>query len=51
MEIKNWKMTYEGHKDLPCQVPCSMYSVLLEHGIIEDPLCRAERSAVHPAVG
>ena len=37
MFINNWKMTYEGHKDLECTVPCSMYSVLLQHGLIDDP--------------
>ncbi len=37
MEIKNWTMTYEEYSGLACEVPCSMYSVLLNHGIIEDP--------------
>lgn len=37
MLIQNWKMTYMEHKDLPCTVPCSLYSVLLEHKIIDDP--------------
>ena len=37
MELKSWIMTYEGMGTLPCTAPCSMYSVLLEHGKIEDP--------------
>ena len=37
MQIKKWNMIYEEYKDLACTAPCSMYSVLLEHGIIEDP--------------
>lgn len=37
MYLTDWKMTYEEHKNLPCQAPCSMYSVLLDHKIIEDP--------------
>ena len=37
MIIENWKMSYEEHKGLACKAPCSMYSVLLENGIIEDP--------------
>lgn len=39
MQIKNWAMSYEDHKALSCQVPCSMYSVLMEQSIIEDPYC------------
>ena len=37
MYLTDWKMTFDGHKDLPCKAPCSMYSVLYEQGIIEDP--------------
>lgn len=37
MKIKKWFMSYGQHERLSCEVPCSMYSVLLEHGIIEDP--------------
>ena len=37
MFLENWKMTYEGHENLSCNAPCSMYSVLFEHGIIDDP--------------
>ena len=37
MLLKNWKMTYAEHTALPCEAPCSMYSVLLENRLIEDP--------------
>ena len=37
MELKNWIMTYEGYPELACEVPCSLYSTLLEYDLIEDP--------------
>lgn len=37
MVLNNWKMTCGEYKDLECLAPCSMYSVLLEHKLIEDP--------------
>ena len=37
LNIENWKMTYKEHQSLSCKIPCSMYSVLFEHGIIKDP--------------
>ncbi|MBQ8392991.1 MAG: glycoside hydrolase family 2 protein [Clostridia bacterium] len=37
MFIDNWKMNYKEHYGLECKAPCSMYSVLLQHGLIEDP--------------
>ena len=37
MVLNNWKMNYEGYSALECTAPCSMYSVLLQHGLIEDP--------------
>ena len=37
MLINNWKMNYGEYKGLECNAPCSMYSVLLQHGLIEDP--------------
>ncbi len=37
MKLTNWKMTYGEHKNLACTAPCSMYSVLLDHKIIDDP--------------
>ena len=36
MFIDNWKMFYEG-KELMCKAPCSMYSVLLDYNLIENP--------------
>lgn len=37
MLINNWKMNYGEYSGLECAAPCSMYSVLLQHGLIEDP--------------
>ena len=37
MVINNWKMTYGEYGALDCVAPCSMYSVLLEKGLIKDP--------------
>lgn len=37
MELKNWIMTYEGYPELSCEVPCSLYSTLLDYKLIEDP--------------
>lgn len=37
MVINSWKMTYGECKDIECTAPCSMYSVLLENGLIKDP--------------
>lgn len=37
MLLNNWKMNYRDYKNLACTVPCSMYSVLLEHELIPDP--------------
>ena len=37
MYLTDWKMSYGEYKNLVCSVPCSMYSVLLEKGIIDDP--------------
>ena len=37
MFLTDWKMTYAEHKALPCIAPCSMYSVLLQHGLMDDP--------------
>ena len=37
MIIENWKMNYGEYKQLECKAPCSMYGVLLQHGLIEDP--------------
>ena len=37
MNIQNWHMFYEDCEALACQAPCTLYSVLLEHGKIPDP--------------
>lgn len=37
MKITNWKMNYGAYIGLACEAPCSMYSVLLKHGLIDDP--------------
>ena len=37
MVLNNWKMTCGEYENLECSAPCSMYSVLLEHKLIEDP--------------
>ena len=37
MIIKNWKMDFEEYFGLDCTAPCDMYSVLYEHGYIDDP--------------
>ena len=37
MILNEWRMFYGAHKELACKAPCSMYSVLLDHGLIDDP--------------
>lgn len=37
MIIKNWEMTYDTYSKIACKSPCSMYSVLLENNLIDDP--------------
>ena len=37
MQITDWKLKYGEYEELSCSAPCSMYSVLLDHGLIEDP--------------
>ena len=37
MVLGNWKMDYDKWQGLECTAPCSMYSVLLEKGLIKDP--------------
>ena len=37
MIIKDWKMSFRDYKDLECKAPASLYSVLLEKGLIPDP--------------
>lgn len=37
MKIQNWTFYFDGYEPLSCQAPCTMYSVLLDHGKIPDP--------------
>lgn len=37
MVINNWKMDFGKYSGLDCTAPCDMYSVLLQHGYIDDP--------------
>lgn len=37
MQIKQWKLNFKEHRGLECSVPCSVYSTLLEHGLMDDP--------------
>ncbi len=37
MKIQNWTFHYPGFEPLACQAPCTMYSVLYDHGKIPDP--------------
>ena len=37
MNIQNWTLFYDGCEPLPCQAPCTMYSVLYDHKKIPDP--------------
>ena len=50
MYLTNWKMSYDKHRDLSCKAPCTMYGVLLEKGIIDDPFYGLnEREYMHLA--
>ena len=44
-EIKNWTLHYENVEPLTGTVPCSMYSLLLESGKMEDPFYRMNEYA------
>lgn len=35
--LSDWKMNYRSYRGVSCTVPCSMYSVMLENGYMEDP--------------
>lgn len=37
MRINKWTMDFEEYKDLPCEVPCTMYGTLLKNGKIDNP--------------
>lgn len=36
VNIDNWKMLY-GDDEFLCKAPCTMYGVLFENGVIDDP--------------
>lgn len=40
-ELSNWLFRLDGEAPIACTVPCSMYSILLDHGKIEDPFFRS----------
>ena len=37
MNIQDWTLYYDNFGPLSCQAPCTMYSVLYDHGKIPDP--------------
>lgn len=37
MRINKWTMDFEEYKDLPCEIPCTMYGTLLKNGKIDNP--------------
>lgn len=37
MILNEFSMKYEGYNDIKCSVPCSLYSVLLENKLIDNP--------------
>ncbi len=44
--IENFSMLCTGFPELECRVPCSMYSVLLQYGLIPDPFIGCNEQAV-----
>ena len=40
MQIADFKMDFGEHRGIPCKVPCSMYSVLVDNRLIDDPYYR-----------
>lgn len=44
-EIKNWSLSYQNECGLTGTVPCSMYSILLAHGKMDDPFYRLNEYA------
>lgn len=48
MLIENWKMDFDEHCGLDATVPCNMYSVLFEHGIISDPYYGTNEESLCP---
>ena len=45
-EIRKFNMDCRGQKGLECYAPCSLYSVLFDHGIIGDPAMCDDTSAL-----
>lgn len=45
MKISNWFLNYDDKKGLACTVPCSLYSVMLDNGLMEDPFYGMNESA------
>ncbi|MDD4688222.1 MAG: glycoside hydrolase family 2 protein [Eubacteriales bacterium] len=37
MKINNWFFSYEDKKGIECSVPCSLYSIMLDNNLMEDP--------------
>lgn len=37
MLIKDWTLEWEGGTPLPCQAPCTLYGVLYDHHVIDNP--------------
>ena len=48
MRISDWTFTYPGYEPLPCQAPCTMLSVLYDHGKIPDPFYGLNEQALKP---
>ena len=40
MKIVDFKMDFMEHRGIECRVPCSMYSVLIDNNLIDDPYYR-----------
>ena len=36
-QIENFKMSFGNYRDIPCSIPCSLYSTLKTGGFIDDP--------------
>ena len=51
MLISDWLFSYPGYEPLPCQAPCTMYSVLYDHGKIPDPFFGLNEQAVKQLSG
>ncbi len=37
MKLSNWQMNFTEHRGISCKPPCSMYSVMIENKLIDDP--------------